>query len=598
MPTVELPITTYRVSSNKPNQRWGSPGRLPIAANAHRALVRTTLAKLPDDAVILNATLRLFCSRNDANGGNIRIRPITGAWSSRTTWNKQPTAGGILAAANPTSMQRGEAIDFDITAWAVNGNQQGLQIDSGTAAPTGMFFFGSSAEDNKPYVLVEYTLYPDAPTGLIPDGGVVSEQSPVLSYDAEEDMTAQRVEMSLDGGDTIAWDSGWLPATEPRLDLSTIAGEPLVAQGVTVHWRVRTEGPNGQTAPSEWAEFEWDLLPTVTIVSPPSTTTDGSPVLQWEVTGGNQTAWKAELRSGSKVIDTIGWRSEPATRDWTPSKGVRVPGGVGQFTLWVRDDVTPRVAAEGAPVNVRTVMTYTTTLEGAAVAVDTLTYAYDEPVVTLTGTRASGVPDEVLLVRDGVVVPLWGEDGTVYPGWAPGAEFFDGTSFALPDYTADPHYEHTWRVRTRALPDTVSAAGPSVTFKPTTNSVWLVDPRTGQKVEVFGHNGLPVVEQTTDEASILHTPLNGGLVVEPVRRRIIRTTRSGTITGEVLGNDEATFDEWVENDSGLRYRLIFGKVNWSVILGDYSPADLIHLRDCEPNSVLVSANWWQRLRDY
>jgi hypothetical protein len=77
----------------------------------------------------------------------------------------------------------------------------------------------------------------------------------------------------------------------------------------------------------------------------------------------------------------------------------------------------------------------------------------------------------------------------------------------------------------------------------------------------------------------------------------MRTTRSGTVVGVVMNDDEQLLEDWVLGDSGLRYRLIFGKVNWSIIFGDYSPADTFYADCCGPDRLLVNLNWWERLDD-
>jgi hypothetical protein len=326
------------------------------------------------------------------------------------------------------------------------------------------------------------------------------------------------------------------------------------------------------------------------------TTPDGSPVLQWVVTPGTQEAWRAEFWSGSTLIDSSGWRSEPLTRNWTPGKSIKVPDGVGRFILWVRDTKTPRVAATNAPTQVRTTRDFTTTLVGAGTAINTLVYTYDEPVSKFSGTRTAGVPDEVSLFRDGVQVPLWAADGSAGM-WMPGVDFFTGTSFQLSDFTADPRHTHIWQVRVR-VNGVVSAQGPTVTSKPYTRSAWLVDPRTGTRIEILGYGEEPAIEQETIEQSILHVPISGGQIVEPKRRRLMRTTRAGSISGMVQDLHEATLDEWSLGDSGAKYRLVFGKVNWSVIIGDYNPVDLMaYPKGCGSDKVLFSLNWWQRLAD-
>src|SRR5690606_24598798 len=110
-----------------------------------------------------------------------------------------------------------------------------------------------------------------------------------------------------------------------------------------------------------------------------------------------------------------------------------------------------------------------------------------------------------------------------------------------------------------------------------TGGVWLVNPRTNERVEVQGLGDAPTVEQATEEGSILHVAVHGDLLVEPKRRRLVRTTRSGAISGAVSNADDEVLERWAMADASEKYRLIFGKVNWPVILGDYSPQSAVYL---------------------
>ena len=206
--------------------------------------------------------------------------------------------------------------------------------------------------------------------------------------------------------------------------------------------------------------------------------------------------------------------------------------------------------------------------------------------------------DEIALWRDGASVPIWDADG-IPQKWGSATDFFTGTNFSIRDYTANPRQPHTWSVLTR-IDGVTSVIGPEVTDTFTTGSVWMVNPRSGSRVEIFGNDDVPTVAQLTEEGSILHTPVHGNLIVEPVRRRLMRTTRSGSIEGLVLNAHEDRLKGWAVADSALHYRLIFGKVNWSIIFGDYSPTDVFYNHpdpECDDTLVLIMLNWWERLDD-
>lgn len=590
MTIINLPVTTYSVRESRPTHKFGSPARLPIFNNLSRIYARVPIDRVPMGATISNAILRFTSHTTPGGSRMVRVLPITSAWNSSITWNKQPTVGAVLfttTATNPT------AWDLDVTSWAQTRSRRGLRVDTTGA---GHYLRGSSAARGKPVLVVTYSVGSTKSGGLVPDGGSVSVAQPILTYAGDDDMTQQKIEFSLDGI-TPSASTAWLPASDGRFDASMAPGvQPvLVNGGAGIYWRITTDGPAGPSSPSAWAYYEYDALPTVAFTNPPASTPDGSPTLQWTAT--SQQAWKATLYGPNGALDSTGWKNDPVTRDWTPSSGVQVPGGAGRFELWVRDAVTPRVIATDAPIEQHMAREFVTSLAGVAVAIDSLVLSWDDPIPRLSGTRSTGIPDEVMLVRDGVAVPLWDDDGIAYRDWAPAADFFTGNNFSIPDYTSDPRQSHTWSVRTRILPSTISSVGPTVTSSPSTASVWLVDPRTDARVEVLGWDDRPAVEQSTEEQAILHIPINGGLKVEPKRRRLTRSTRSGSVSGVVLNEHEDTLLAWVEGDSGVKYRLIFGKVNWPVIIGDYSPTDVFYSDACGPDRVLVALNWWQRLSD-
>jgi hypothetical protein len=221
---------------------------------------------------------------------------------------------------------------------------------------------------------------------------------------------------------------------------------------------------------------------------------------------------------------------------------------------------------------------------------------FNDPIPVFRGTRTQGIPDENSLYRDNVQVDIWDPETGVNYKWAPGSVFFpDIVNFAnIADFTADLRHEHTWRVKVRNA-GIVDGDGPTVTAKLWTQSVWIVDPTDGRKIEIFGAGDVPTVEQETQEGAILHAPVHGDLRIEVVRRRLMRTTRAGSVTGLVFDQDEQTLDDWTRADSGRKYRLIFGKVNMSVIIGDYSPVDDFYSENCGPDRLLISFNWWERL---
>jgi hypothetical protein len=596
MPQITIPLTTYLIKENRPAYPVGSPGTLTLRTSAtatHKVLIRVPIDQIPVGAVVTAATVKFWTAEAKAGATPIRIFPVNAPWKSSVKWENRPALGAAITTTSITDPIAGALYSFSVTAWVNTRSRNGLALD--TTLSTLIRLRGSSAAINKPVMVVDYYTPNSQPTNLSPQGGAVSVPTPILSYTGDEDMDHQQVQYSSAGTvASITFDSGSIPASSGRYVPGV--GAPVLSPGQTTYWRVQTSGGGGTSPWSPWVSYSYEPITEPVIVTPLSETDDGSPTLTWTV--ADQVSWQAEIHQGSTVLSQSTWDVDAAARDWSPSAGVPLPDGHGRMVLRTTDSVTPRVAAEGAPIWAEVEKEFTTVLDGPGPAITDLTVTFDEPVPVITGTRPLGIPDEIALVRDGTVVTIWDADG-VPRQWAPAADFFTGTDFEIRDYTADLRQPHTWSVRSR-IDGTASSAGTSVSGTFITGSVWIVDPRTGDKIEILGNGGVPVVSQATEEGAVLHTPVHGNLVVEPVRRRLVRTTRAGGVEGLVLNDDENTLNEWALSDSGLKYRLIFGKVNWPIIFGDYSPTDVFYTHpdpECDDTLVLVSLNWWERLAD-
>ena len=597
MPQITIPLTTYQIKQSKPSTPLGSPATLSLRDDTgvtQKVLIRVPIDQIPVDAIVTSANVEFWSAAAKAGAAPIRIFPVTEKWKSSVTWQSRPALDAAIATVTVTDGAADSLYSFPVTSWVATRSRKGLALD--TTLSTAIKLRGSSAAKNKPVLVVDYYVGNAQPVGLSPQGGAVSVPTPILTYTGDRDMDHQQVQYSSDGTvPGIVFDSGSVPATTGRY--VPVGGEPVLTAGESVFWRVMTSGGGGESIWSPWVEYSYEPIEEPVITNPPSTTDDGSPTITWTVS--DQVSWQAELRQGSQVLSSSGWDVNSATRDWTPPvSNIPVPGGQGTVVLRVTDSVTPRVAAEDAPIWAEVSKDFTTVLGDGSPGITDLAVTYEEPVPVITGTRVLGVPDEIALLRDGKIVTLWDADGNPRT-WAPGADFFDGTEFTLLDYSANSRQEHSWAVLVR-IDGEASAASAEVTGLFVTGSVWIVNPRTGAHIEILGDGGVPVVSQVTEESSVLHTPVHGDLVVEPVRRRLMRTTRAGSIEGLVLNDDEDTLGAWALSDSSLKYRLIFGKVNWSIIFGDYTPTDVFYTHPdprCDDTVVLIGLNWWERLAD-
>ncbi len=596
MPQIVIPLTTYQIKQNQPGYALGSPGvQVTQTTSTATAIIlcRIPVDKIPVGAVVTSAVVQFWNYVTKSGATPIRIRPINAAWASSVTYAKRPALGSVITTTSITSPAKNALYAFSVTAWANTRNRNGLALD--TTLATAISLYGSAASANKPVMVVDYYTPNNQPVNLSPQGGAVSVPKPVLSYTGDTDMDHQQIQYSTDGTVAgIVFDTGSIPAATGRYDPA--AGAPSLAVGGRIYWRAMTTGGGGTSPWSPWVSYTYQPITAPVIITPGATTDDGSPTMSWTV--ADQVSWYADIRQGPTILSSSPWDVDSVTREWVPGKGVPVPNGQGLLVLRITDSISPRVAAEGAPVYAQTTLAFTTIVGGAGPGITNLAVHFEDPIPVITGTRAIGIPDQVALMRDGALVNMWGADG-VATHWAPGVDFFTGTNFAIPDYTANPRKPHTWSVLTKTG-TTSSAVGATVTDTFSTGSVWIIDPRTGKQIEILGNDDVPVVAQLTEEGSVIHTPVHGNLIVEPVRRRLMRTTRSGSVEGLVLNGDEDTLNAWALADSKLRYRLVFGKVNWPIIFGDYSPTDVFYTHpdpECDDLLVLINLNWWERLSD-
>jgi hypothetical protein len=326
-------------------------------------------------------------------------------------------------------------------------------------------------------------------------------------------------------------------------------------------------------------------LPVVTITNPVngSNQIDGTPPLNWSVVGGHgQSAWKAEYRNavGKLIDDSNGFADDSVTRTWTPSTGIAVPADAGTYRLVVKDDSVTRAGAANAPTQVEVTSSFVTVESSAVSGITGLAVNIVNGAVTLTGNRGAGAPDNVSVLGDPLLMPG-------------GAKFFTGGNFSIPDYTCDLRRQHTWKIVTYV--GGTAAGSATIVARPFDGGCYLIDPVTGFKIEVWGQDDVPSVEEIVTENSILHVPVTGGPIVEPVRRRLTRTTKAGTITGVVQDSDATTLQGWVEGPQQKRFRLVYGIANLSVILGDYNPQNVFYSEQLSAERTLFTLNWWERL---
>jgi hypothetical protein len=189
-----------------------------------------------------------------------------------------------------------------------------------------------------------------------------------------------------------------------------------------------------------------------------------------------------------------------------------------------------------------------------------------------------------------------GREVARYPGpsvmvAAPGG----GYDATVTDIGARMNREHTWSLR----PVTDNKKGPvgaTATAVPRCQGVWL-----------YNADKEPVVLWNTDagdhtqaETAVVHQPLGSNLTQPPVRRRLVRATTAGTISGLIteIGDwpslvMEQRLRDWAEEDAGDVYTLIFGNFAAEVIIGDVNFTEPSPGRDPDGNPEIgASFSYW------
>jgi hypothetical protein len=579
-------LSAISVQAASPTRRYGALAYMNISDSA-RMLARPSLAGIPSNAVVSSATLTL---RNRGLWSGTRTlsvaRALTG-WSTATTWRTIPTSLTGAVSQTQTNASYG-TWTFNVTshvqAWVSGAaKQHGFVVFSSAPHSGRGVLYGSPSATHGPVLTIEYLIPAQQPDELLPSGGTVSTDKPVLGFNVGEDTLAIQVQIDP-AGDEVApdWDSGEVPATAGLLDLAETT-YPGLADAASTMWRARAKNALGWSAWSDWADFSRSAKAALTINTPAATTEDSSPVVTWTF-AGVQDAWRVLLYNerGRKVYDS----------GWTPGTETEVAPGVnvgaeGRVVVQVQDDVD-RAATTDDPEYVQAAQSFVVAPSGTPSPLSDLTASQDgvTPGVVLTGHRAE-IPDEVVIYQ-----------GDTEVARLPGVDVFNGTTMVYEDWTARMNVETTYTVRA-VVNGQWSNVGPSATITPTCSGIWLLNTEDQTRAVLWGQEE---GEQTQPEVAVVHQPITSADgEVEVIRRRLLRYPRQGTVAGVVVDTpdvpasmSETNLRAWAEEDAGTLYRLVLGDLNDVVILGDLSFREDPRNGPGNGRVLNVSANWWAR----
>jgi hypothetical protein len=376
-----------------------------------------------------------------------------------------------------------------------------------------------------------YTTAPGVPTGLKPNGQLVSVSKFTVGWQATLDWTSFQVQVGPSGFASPTLDTGWFdrtPATQHVLDLATTTYGGLTSG--STYFRVKARNAAGQE--SDWSQEA--LVPRgtkagVTVAQPGPVVLEPTPPHDVDSVGMvGMRITVDDLDAGKQVLDTDDLPSTDG--QFTPDTPVySTPGHHyrGHVTVWDGQDWSPYDPPATATFDTVAELT------GLTAPVDTIVAEQegDDPWVLLTFTR-SVMPDGFRVMRNGVDVTGRLVESGVFD--APDVHV-SGTTYQVRDYTAPGFTDLEYQVL--PVDDNGTAdTGPKTTVVLAVYGLWVVHPATQRRFCLSGESGPVVLTPTgTDEFTELR-------VEDTITRRV------SSVVGPVTGNAQGVIAD--EHDTG------------------------------------------------
>lgn len=541
MPTSRPRVATDAwTDSSRSSQNLNEEGKwLRVQAGTPTKRAYCHIKLPPRGAIINSAELRFFAAGNTGDTYDCHVQRIVDTWSDSTIDDANAPAVGGTAVTTTFTETTDAMLAFDVQAQvqaACNGSPfHGFRLTTDDTSERK--FWSSDALDNRPYAVIDWSDFPDAPTELSPAAGsAVSIAKPTLLFNFHDpvggDMAALQVQISAAFGDfsgTPDFDSGTVSSTDPEYDTSSGSFGGITA-AATKYWRVRVQNAAGNW--SDWSDivhFTRINRGVLTVGSPTgSHVSDVTPTFIWSTTA-TQTGWDLAIFDDSDPGDPIyeTGRHSGATSSHTLPKGVITDENTTyRYRLRVWEDIT-RVSTPGDLIHTEAVDTFTFVEDPTPNAPSSVTVSQvssGKPFVQLEIVR-SGAPDSFAIQRNGKWI-----DTDVDP-----VDIFDSGSgnYIYIDRTAGPNHDWTYKVRCKVS----GVLGPARTGSPdpysyVTRQIWLADwtnPGSNRLVPVE----VNIADCTFDmpETGATYSPVDG--------QNITTVTQSlkgltGTIVGRIV----------------------------------------------------------------
>lgn len=598
-------LSAYSIQAAKSGTVFGQLSLMPMRDAQAGMLAQVSLAGIPKNATITNAFVRVNIADTHTGSWVVSVYRRTAKWPASVTWSNRGALTAAVGSKTVSAPKTGAAFDIPVTAMVqqmVAGTvaNYGIYIGLDTASDGPIRFYGPKASGGRPALYVTYTVTPPAPTNLEPSDATVSDPAPTLVWAADPSIAGMQVQVDPTANATSpAFDSGQVATTGGLYDLAeegAAAGFVPLTDGQTTMWRVRQQTSGGWSPWTAWVPFTYTARPELVITSPAGTpdangripVSDGTPPLTWTF-AGTQAAWRARLLSETGAVIADSGRLASTDTDWTPPLGLVTDGQTGtiELTVW---DTSGRASSPGHPAE---------SIDQVDIVLDpdpvpepfartTATQGAWEPAITITGHR-SEIPDFVALDRDGREIARYAGVDVMKPDPA------GGYTVTIIDRASRMNREHSWALR----PIVNNAKGPVgavARLVSRCSGIWLYN-AAGDSVVLWGTD---TGDQTQTETAVVHQPLGDNVTAAPIRRRLIRSTTGGSITGtvvDVLDWKALTIEQrlraWAENDAGDTYTLVFGNYTGRVIIGDITFSESNPGKDENGNPTFkVTLNYW------
>jgi hypothetical protein len=593
------------VRSAYPNANYAAATRLWVKSSEARSFVFFKSPVPQNSAMTVSSAVLRFRNAVALTGSvTMTVQRVASSvkWR-RLTWGNQPGVTGGTATQTITSPTTSTWWEIDVTAQVqaiANGAANyGWRIttDSTTLAR----LYSLNAAQFKPTLVVEWTDKPDTPVVTYPlNGKRIDTAKPKvrMTYsDPGGDDALDAVQVQIDAAGNfvsgIDFDSGWVTATEPELDLAATAYAGLAdAATTTLRCRVRDEAGGI----SEWSDpvtFTRDDKGTLTLTSPaasPNNFVDEfTPPIAWTFTGEAQKAYRITIARASHphtwVYDS-GRVTSAATEHTVPFRwhGRRVLRDDLNYIVTLRVwDTKDRCGIASVSASRTFAVQYDATL--APITSFVATQPGLAPWVQLDWNRAT-MPDQWVIVRDGEVIEKYDIAGDL---------LVSGTSYRFTDYTARPMVAHTYKIRAVDIVTSVrkmAATSPTATITPIAENFHLTNDDGSLNVFVLSPD--PEGMAYGEDSAVL-VPLGA---VAPTRITSGMRGLEGSVSGIIVSSSEATWDDYKQDLLAIKaapsttYRLAFGDENIPVVLGNVSVSPSSFMTQSNP-ALKVSFDFWQ-----